>query len=159
MSVRDCRTFVLAGLMIVLVGCGAPSEKSDKITHDLLALERDFLNKEFALDTAGLAYLMDSTFIDITDFGIKGKKEDLVDIYNNIDQRIKNGIVLDSFRLENDVVNVYWNSAVVTFIVHSFRHSNDTLIERKTRFYDVWTKRGDSWKLVASQGTIVQNND
>lgn len=145
--------------MIILFRCNEKYNNSDNVARELLTLEKDFLDKEFALDTTYLSFLMDSTFIDITDNGVKHKKEDLVSIYNNIDQRIKSGIVIDSFKLEDEIVNVYSNSAVVTFIVHSFRHSGDTLIERWTRFYDVWTKRGDHWKLVASQGTAVQNKE
>ena len=153
------RAVILFGLMIILFRCNETSKKVDNVGQELLTLEKNFLDKEFALDTAYLAYLMDSTFIDITDHGVKNKKEDLIAIYHNIDQKKKRGIVLDSFKLEDKIINVYSNSAVVTFIVHSFRHSGDTLIERRTMFYDVWTKRGDNWKLVASQGTLVQNKE
>jgi hypothetical protein len=81
---------------------------------------------------------MDSTFISISEDGIKNKQADLLSIYTSIDERIKKGIVIDSFRLEDEVVNIYSNTAIVTFIVHTYRHQNDSLIERKTRFYDVW---------------------
>jgi hypothetical protein len=157
MNINVMRNVILAGLMTILFGCSEIPKKNDNVGRELLALEKDFLDKEFALDTAYLSSLMDSTFIDIADDGVKHKKEDLISIYNNIDQRIKSGIAIDSFKLENEIVNVYPNSAVVVFIVHSFRHSGDTLVERRTRFYDVWTKRGDHWKLVASQGTAIEN--
>jgi hypothetical protein len=156
MGKNQIHTTILA-LTIALLGCKEGSDRSEVKQH-LLNLERAFLEKEFALDTAFLSSLMDSTFIDITDDGIKKKKEDLLDIHDNISQRIKNEIVIDSFRLEDEVVNVYSGSAVVTFIVHTYRHDEDSIIERRTRFYDVWTKRGDDWKLVASQGTLIQNN-
>jgi hypothetical protein len=154
---RTTLTILICGLSIVLFKCtektpGTPDEKSE-----LLNLEYQWLTKEFALDTAFLSSIMDSTFIGISDNGIKNKHEDLISMYNNIDQRIKNGIVIDSFRLEDEVVNIYSNSAVVTFVVHTFRHNVDTLIERKTRFYDVWVKRRDKWKAVASQRTPIQN--
>lgn len=158
MRMKNIQTIILCGLTIVLFECTDISQKRDDDKRQLLALEREFLDKEFELDTAFLSSIMDSTFIDITDNGVKKKQEDLLSIYHNIDQKIKNGIVIDSFRLENEVVNVYSNSAVVTFIVHSYRHNKDTLIERRTRFYDVWTRRGDKWKVVASQGTAIQNN-
>lgn len=153
------RAVILIGLLIIISCCNETYKQTDNVSHELMTLEKEFLDKEFALDTAYLADMMDSTFIDITDNGVKNKKEDLIAIYHNIDQRNKRGIVLDSFKLEDKIVNVYSNSAVITFIVHSFRHSGDTLIERRTRFYDVWTKRGDNWKLVASQGTLVQNKE
>ena len=146
----------LCNLSIVSINC---TDKPSRVLDDkqeLLNLEREWLDKEFALDTTFLSTIMDSTFIGISDDGVKNKKEDLISMYNNIDQRIKNGIVLDSFKLENEIVNIYSNSAVVTFVVHTYRHSSDTLIERKTRFYDVWVNRDNKWKAVSSQGTPIQ---
>lgn len=156
---RATHIIILCGLSIVLLTCTGRSPKNIDDKRQLLNLEHEWLDKEFALDTAFLSSIMDSTFIGISASGIKDKQADLLSMYNNIDQRIKQGIVIDSFRLEDEVVNVYSNSAVVTFIVHTYRHNHDTLIVRKTRFYDVWTKRGDKWKAVASQGTAIQNDN
>lgn len=150
------KVMIISGLLITLISC-VDSLQPNEDKRYLLDLEREFLEKEFALDTAFLSCVMDSTFIDITENGIKGKRENLKSIYHNIDQRIKNGIVIDSFRLEDNVVNIYSNTAVITFVVHSYRHSNDTIIERRTRFFDVWTKRDNKWKIVATQGTVIQN--
>ena len=159
MNAKTIQTVVLFGLGIILFQCSNTSEKQADDRPLLLTLEKDFLNKEFSLDTSALSSLIDSTYVDITEHGIKNKRETLISIYHNIDLRIKNGIVIDSFRFENEIVNVYSNTAVVTFIVHSFRHSGDSIIERRTRFYDVWTRRNENWKLVASQGTVIQNPD
>jgi hypothetical protein len=156
---RAIQTITLCALTVALFDCKDIPEQIGDNRQQLLDFEREFLNKEFALDTAFLSSLMDSTFIDVTEDGIKTKQEDLLSIYNNIDQRIRNGIVIDSFRLQDEVVNVYAGSAVVTFIVCTYRHSTDSIIKRRTRFYDVWTKRGADWKLVASQGTLIQNSD
>jgi len=156
---RLITTLILSGLAIISISCVESSKSDYEAGQELLTLEKKFLEKEFALDTASLASLMDSTFIDITDDGVKDKQEDLIDIYYNIDQRLKQGTVPDSFKLENEVVNVYSNSAVVTVTVHSFRHSGDTSIERRTRFYDVWIRRDTEWKLAASQGTVIPNKN
>ena len=155
---KGIQAITLCALTFVFFDCKDIPKQIGDDKQQLLDLEREFLSKEFALDTAFLSSLMDSTFIDVTDDGIKTKKEDILSIYNNIDQRIRNGIVIDSFRLEDEVVNVYAGSAVVTFIVCTYRHSTDSIIERRTRFYDVWTKRDADWKLVASQGTLIQNS-
>ena len=152
---RSILTTILCGLLITLFKCTDKPPKTLDDNQELLHLEHEWLEKEFALDTAFLSTIMDSTFIGISEDGVKTKKEDLLAMFNNIDKRIKNGIVIDSFKLEDDVINLYSNTAVVTFIVHTYRHSGDTLIERKTRFYDVWIRRGDKWKAVSSQGTVV----
>jgi hypothetical protein len=150
-------TILACGLSVILFKCSDKTQRADDEKSELLHLEYDWLEKEFELDTAFLSSIIDSTFIGISDSGVKNKQEELTSIYNNIDQRIKKGIVIDSFRLEDEVVNIYSNSAVVTFIVHTYRHNNDTLIERRTRFYDVWVKRRDKWRAVASQGTPIEN--
>jgi hypothetical protein len=148
-------TVFLGVLLIAFFKCTNESATNIDDKRQLLDLEQAWLEHEFALDTAFLASIMDSTFIGISENGVKNKQDDLLSMYKNIDQRIKNDIVVDSFRLEDEVVNVYENAAVVTFIVHTYRHDKDSLIERRTRFYDVWTRRGDKWKAVASQGTPV----
>jgi hypothetical protein len=151
--------FFACALSVILSDCTdkAPGHSDEK--NELLGLEYEWLKREFELDTAFLSSIMDSTFISISDSGVQSKQEDLISMYNNIDQRIKSGIVIDSFRLENEVVNIYSNSAVVTFVVHTYRHHYDSLIERKTRFYDVWVKREDKWRAVASQGTHIQTDN
>jgi hypothetical protein len=144
-------------VVVMLIGC-REREVTNEDRDDLITLERQWLEKEFVLDTAFISSLLDSTFIDVTETGLKNKNEDLLAMYNNIDRSIKKGIVIDSFKLEDNVVNKYSNSAVVTFIVHTYRHSQDTLFERRTRFYDVWVKRGDQWKAVATQGTPISSS-
>ena len=152
---RVVRIVTLCALFRIAFGCAEKQPDLEDDKRELLTLEKRWLEKEFSLDSAFLSSIMDSTFIDISEDGVKNKEEDLLSMYNTIDKRIKNGIVIDSFKLENDIINVYSNSAVVTFIVHTYRHTGDTMIERKTRFYDVWIKRGGKWKAVSSQGTPV----
>lgn len=130
-------------------------EYEDKDKKELLALEYNWLKAEFSLDTAHLATLMDDSFTGISASGTTTKQQELLDYYNIIGQRIRDSIFIDSFRLENAVVNLYGTTAVITFIVHTFRKEKGVAAERKTRFYDVWIKRNGKWKAVASQGTRV----
>ncbi|MFT3681648.1 MAG: nuclear transport factor 2 family protein [Ferruginibacter sp.] len=121
----------------------------------LLYLEQKWLAAEFALDTAFLSTIMDTSFIGISENGIHNKQEDLLDMYTTISQRIKDSILIDSFRLEEAVVNLYEKTAVVTFIVHTFRKDSGMPVQRRTRFYDVWIKRKNKWLAVSSQGSKV----
>ena len=130
-------------------------EYADNDKKQLLALEYNWLKAEFSLDTAYLATLMDESFIGIASSGITTKQQELLDYYNIISQRMKDSILIDSFRLENVIVNLYGTTAVITFIVHTFRKEKGVVAERKTRFYDVWIKRNGKWKAVSSQGTKV----
>lgn len=130
-------------------------EYADKDKKQLLELEYNWLKAEFSLDTAYLATLMDDSFIGITSSGTTTKQQELLDYFNIISQRMRDSIFIDSFRLENAIVNLYGTTAVITFIVHTFRKEKGVTAERKTRFYDVWIKRNGKWKAVASQGTKV----
>ena len=129
-------------------------EAGDK--QKLLALEYRWLKAEFALDTAYLSTLMDDSFMSINAHGTASKPDELIDYYKTISQRLRDSIFIDSFRLENNVINLYGNTAVITFIVHTFRKEKGISGERRTRFYDVLIKRNGNWKAVASQGTKAE---
>jgi hypothetical protein len=143
----------LANTIFVTAQNKKPTLTSDK--EQLLALEYNWLKAEFSLDTAYLSTLMDDSFMGITASGTSNKQEELIDYYQTISQRLKDSIFIDSFRLENTIVNLYGNTAVITLIVHTFRKDKGVPVERRTRFYDVWIKRNGKWKAVASQGTKV----
>src|SRR5690349_19361529 len=93
-------------------------EYADKDKKQLLELETAWLKAEFSLDTAYLATLMDDGFMGISASGVSNKKEELLDYYKTISQRLKDSIFIDSFRLENAVVNLYGTTAVITMVVH-----------------------------------------
>lgn len=149
--------------VFVLSGCAQPgsnkstynTDSNEKIKAELLSLERKWLDAEFALDTAYLSTLLDSTFIGISANRISNKQEDLKGMYDNISAMRKDSVFLDSLKLEDEIVNVYENSAVVTFIVHTYKKEKGSSIEKRTRFYDVWINRNGKWKAVSSQGTTV----
>jgi hypothetical protein len=159
------RTFLII-FSIVLFGCSDDNthkskdevKNSDqKIKLELLSLERKWLDAEFALDTASIAPLLDSTFISISANGTSNKQMELAGIYKNISAMRADSIFLDSLELEDTIVNVYDNSAVVTFIVHTYKKEKGKPTEKRTRFYDVWINRNGNWKAVSSQGTRISN--
>jgi hypothetical protein len=67
----------------------------------------------------------------------------------------RDSVSLDSLKLEDAIVNVYDNSAVVTFVVHTYKKEKGRRTEKRTRFYDVWINRNGEWKAVSSQGTTI----
>lgn len=153
-------------LMFLLLGCGESvsnkpaihNNSNDKVKDELLLLERKWLEAEFALDTAYVSTLMDPTFIAISANRISTKQEELKGMYDNISAMRQDSVFLDSLNLENAVVNVYGNSAVVTFIVHTYKKEKGIPTEKRTRFYDVWINRDGEWKAVSSQGTTLTQN-
>ncbi len=153
--------YILAPLLICI--CNIAFSQSQvqaslvsQSTAHLLFLERKWLIAEFALDTAFLSSLMDATFISVSDEGIHNKQQCLQSMYSNISQRLKDSIVIDSFNFENPVINIYDNTAVVIFTVHTHGKNKAMITDRKTRFYDVWIKRNNEWKAISSKGSTVE---
>ena len=140
-------------VLIWLWSCNPKTENSPDEANKLLNLEKEAIAKEFQNDTTFLSSIMDATFIELSKDKLKNKHEVLATIFQNNINNLKNKVLLDSFQLEEPIVNLYGNAAVVTFIIHTFRKKEDSLFESRTRFYDVWVKRGTQWKAVTWQGS------
>lgn len=134
------------------------NNSNDKVKEELLSLERKWLEAEFALDTAYISTLIDSSFVGISPNRISNKQDELKGMYDNINAMRKDSVFLDSLKLEDVVVNIYENSAVVAFIVHTYKKEKGISTEKRTRFYDVWINRKGKWKAVSSQGTPANFN-
>lgn len=135
---------------------GPSGSSANKTKEEILTLERKWLEAEFVLDTAYISALMDPSFIDISTDHISDKQQALKGMYDNISAMRKDSIFLDSIKFEDPVVNVYDNTAVVALVTHSYKKDKGRPIEKRMRFYDVWIKRGEDWKAVSSQGTVVE---
>jgi len=127
------------------------------IKQHLLLLERKWIEAEFALDTAYISTLMDSTFQSVNADQILNKQQELDGIFKNISSMRRDSIFLDSVKLEDASVEVYDNTAVAIFIVHTYKKEKGKPAEKRTRFYDVWINRNGKWLAVASQGTTIEN--
>jgi hypothetical protein len=122
---------------------------------DLLKkLEFDWLMAEFAVDTSAISKLMDRSFISIGPSGTNNKQQELAGIYKNMHQRQLDNHIVDSLYFNDLSINLYDNTAVVTFVsVTKGRKNNISYANRRTRMYDVWIKRNGQWKAVSSQVT------
>jgi hypothetical protein len=148
---------LLLTVILFLSSCaGYETGNADsKIEKELILLERKWLEAEFALDTSYISTLIDSSFIGISANRVSNKHEELKGMYDNISAMRKDSVFLDSLKLEDSIVNVYDNTAVVTFIVHTYKKEKGRSTEKRTRFYDVWINRNGEWKAVSSQGTSI----
>ena len=153
-------------ILFVPFGCTQPhsgrstlnTNSNEEVKTELISLERKWIDAEFALDTAYISTLIDSSFIDISE-NTHNKQQALKGMYDGMIARARDSIILDSLKFEDVVVNLYENSAVIALITHSCSHKPDgRSVEVRMRFYDVWIKRNGNWKAVASQGTMINKN-
>jgi len=112
---------------------------------------------EFRLDTATISAMMDERFMSIDLGSIGTKQQELKGIHENISLRLKNNHVVDSLYLDDVHIQVFDNTAVVTFISVTKGRINEKPFEnRRTRMYDVWIKRNGKWKAVSSQVSPIR---
>jgi len=145
-----------------LLSCAIPKKSvsqnaSSKDIEKLKQLEYDWLMAEFKLDTATIAPMMDEKFMGIGLTELTNKQQELDGIYENMSQRRKNGHVVDSLYLDDIHIQVYGNTAIVTFVsVTKGRIKGIPFENRRTRMYDVWIKRNGQWKAVSSQVSPIR---
>jgi hypothetical protein len=140
----------------VLFRCGNKKIDSSNESQQLFSLERQAISREFQNDTAYLSSLMDSTFIELSRGKIKNKHDVLRTIYQDNVANQQNQISRDSFLLQDSVIHVYGNTAVITFIMQTYNRKGDSSFIRRTRFYDVWVKRNNGWKAITWQGSAAE---
>ena len=153
--------FFLILTIVILVACDSSKqtnnvEETSQVSQVLKRLEYDALQAEFKMDTATIAAMMDDGFISIDGQKVSNKQSELIGIYNNIDRRLKEGHTVDSFFLDQFRVDLFDNTAIVTFFTVTKGMVQEKPYENKrTRFYDVWVKRKGQWKLVSMQATFL----
>lgn len=151
--------FFISLLMICAVPgkSKAQNMSAQKDMEQLKKMEYDWLIAEFKLDTATIAAMMDKKFIAVGLNSVNNKQQELDGIYENISQRLKNNHVVDSLYLDDMHIEMYDNTAIVTFISVTKGSIKKVPFEnRRTRMYDVWIKRNGQWKAVSSQVTPIQ---
>ena len=157
----NCRIILLIAVLsaqpFLVVAQNNKNIVTATIKQQLLLQERLWVEAEFALDTAYISTLMDSTFQSVNSEHILNKQQELDGIFKNIRSMRRDSIFLDSVKLEDASVKIYDNTAVAIFIVHTYKKEKGKPTEKRTRFYDVWINRNGKWLAVASQGTTMKN--
>ncbi|MFT3679075.1 MAG: nuclear transport factor 2 family protein [Ferruginibacter sp.] len=131
-------------------------EHSNKEKNHILSLEQQWLEAEMKSDTMFIGNLLDSAYMGISEYGIYTRQEEIANLLASMEDRKKNNIRIDTFEIQDCIVNLYNNTAVVTFIMLSLRNENGIMVERKSRYYDVWMKKHGKWRAVSSQGSVVK---
>ncbi len=114
----------------------------------------------FKMDTVAIAKLMDENFISIYPHKINNKQQELRCIYKYIRELKNEDHVFDPLYLDDFKVHLHERTAIATyFSVSKGRNKGVAFGKVRMRWFDVWVKRNDKWKMVASQGTSVESKN
>lgn len=146
-------------LVAILVVCSlaASAQKSvskadAKVTAELMQLERDIGQANIRRDKAFFEQVEADEFT-FTDpgGGITLKAEDVASL-----DKPPGEFKLTSYYVDDMKVMVYGNTAVVTGRTTTVSKGKDREITSKSRFTDVFVKRGGRWQIVAGHSSRIR---
>ena len=138
--------------LAVLFGATASSAQDRRGRSDqdvLIQLERDWDAAFFHKDLRFIEAVLADEFIATYDDGSRGDKAEELKLAAEFNQRI------DSSTLDEFMVQIYGDAAVVWFTRHLVGPSKGNRLEVTYRFLDVFVRRADRWQCVASQSAKV----
>jgi ketosteroid isomerase-like protein len=138
---------VVAVLLAVAPAASAQRVMSDQDT--LIELEQKWNAAFQSRDATFIETLLDDDFVVTYDDGARGDKAKELSLAAAFNQQI------DSSRLDEFIIKVYGNTAVVLFTLHLVGPVNGTPTPITYRYVDVWVNRDGVWKCVTSQSTRV----
>ena len=147
--VRAC--LIVAMMAAVASPAGAQRVKSDQDT--LIELEQKWDAAFRNRDVKFIETLLADDFIVTYDDGSRGDKAKELSLAANFNQQI------DSSTLDEFVIKVNGNTAVVWFTLHLLGPVNGKPVAITYRYVDVWVNRDGEWKCVASQSTRVAGKE
>ncbi len=146
------RTRAVLGVALMLLAAATAGAQQKPVLSDqeiLIQLERDWDAAFQRRDAAAIANLLADEFIATYSDGSRGDKAKEVSIAATFNQQV------DSRRLEDFVVKVYGNTAVVWMTQHLVGPVQGKPTEITYQYVDVWVMRDGRWQCVASQSTKV----
>src|SRR5436190_10523742 len=146
------RILVLAGIFsgLCCVGFAQLKEKSSTGTEQaVMGIERDLLNAVLKSDaSANERYLADTYVFTGPDGTVENKAQAIADL--------KSGdLKLQSASLDGAKVQVYGDTAVVSYSSNDKGTYKGKDITGKTRWTDVFVNHNGRWQVVASHGTML----
>jgi ketosteroid isomerase-like protein len=140
---------LLASLVPAISASGAQSKPVLSDQQVLIKLERDWDAAFHRKDVAFIDSVLAEEFVSTYGDGARGDRAKELKLAAEFNQQI------DSSTLDEFVVKVYGDTAVVWFTQHMVGPSKGQRLEVTYRYIDVFVQRDGRWKCVASQSTKV----
>ena len=140
---------LLASLVPAISASGAQSQRALSDQQVLIKLERDWDAAFHRKDVAFIDSVLAEEFVSTYGDGTRGDRAKELKMAAEFNQQV------DSSTLDEFVVKVYGDTAVVWFTQHMVGPSKGQRLEVTYRYIDVFVLRDGRWKCVASQSTKV----
>jgi ketosteroid isomerase-like protein len=138
---------LLASLVPAISASGAQSKPVLSDQQTLIKLERDWDAAFHRKDVAFIESVLADEFVSTYGDGSRGDRAKELKLATEFNQQI------DSSTLDEFVVKVYGDTAVVWFTQHMVGPSKGQRLEVTYRYIDVFVLRDGRWQCVASQST------
>lgn len=140
----------LGVLAIVAVAASAASAQRVKSDQDtLIELEQRWDAAFHSHDQKFIETLLADEFVATYGDGTRGDKAKELSLALDFNQQV------DSSKLDEFIVKVFGNTAVVWFTQHLVGPVKGKPVAVDYRYMDVWVNRDGQWKCVATQSTRV----
>lgn len=140
----------VAVVLAIASPVSAQRVKSDQDT--LIELEQKWNAAFQGRDATFIATLLDDDFVVTYDDGTRGDKAKELSLAAAFNQQI------DSSRLDEFIIKINGNTAVVMFTLHLVGPVNGKPTAITYRYVDVWVNRDGVWRCATSQSTRVAGN-
>lgn len=146
------RILVFAGILTAICVCGfsqAKDKASSGAEEAVMRIERELLAALLKGDaSANERYLADTYVYTGPDGSVENKAQAIANL--------KSGdLKLQSASLDDAKVHIYGDTAIVTYNSLDKGTFKGKDISGKTRWMDVFVKQKGSWRVVATQGTML----
>jgi hypothetical protein len=143
------RTLVccLLGSVIIAPALRAQDVKSDQ--EVLIDLERQWDEAFHTQNVAFISTVLADEFIATYGDGTRGDRARELELAKEVEQQV------DSSRLDDFIIKIYRDTAVVWFTQHLVGPVKGKPTEVQYQYMDVWVIRDGRWQAVASQSTRV----
>ena len=131
------------------VATGSTHQKVRSDQQILIQLERDWDAAFLRNDTAVIANILADEFTATYDDGSRGDKARELKLVAEFNQQV------DSSKLDEFVVKIYGDTALVRFKRHLAGPSKGRRLEVAFRYLDVFVWRDGRWQCVVSQSTKI----
>ena len=128
---------------------GASTQRAKSDQEVLVQLERDWDEAFHRKDISFIENVLADEFVATYDDGSRGDRARELTLAAAFDQQI------DSSMLDEFVVKIYGDTAVVWFTQHLVGPSQGRPLALTFRYVDVWVMRAGRWQCVATQSTKV----